>query len=82
MAVFDNLKAAVDELKRDPNRPVYAEVDSLDVELRALVPRTRPADIGKFLEDLGPWEGESYEDLARRLREARKEGSVDEPPAL
>ncbi|MFL6197226.1 MAG: hypothetical protein ACJ75H_23770 [Thermoanaerobaculia bacterium] len=82
MAVFDNIKAAVEELKRDPNRPVYAEVDSLDVELRALVPHARPADIGEFLEDLGPWEGESYEELSRRLREARKEGGSEEPPSL
>ena len=82
MAGFDDLKAAVEELKRDPSRPVQAHVDHLDVELRALAPRKRSTDLGKFLADLGPWEGESLDELLERLREARKKGGSAEPPHL
>jgi hypothetical protein len=82
MAIFDDIQAAVEELKRDPNRPVQAHVDNLDIELRALAPKERPADLGEFLADLGPWEGESLEELLARLREARETGGSAEPPQL
>jgi hypothetical protein len=82
MAVFDNLQAAVEELKRDPSRPVQAHVDDLEMELRALTPKERPADLVKFLADLGPWEGESLDELLARLREAREAGGSAEPPSL
>jgi hypothetical protein len=80
--VFDNLQAAVEELKKDPSRPVHAYVDSLDLELRALAPKERPADLRVFLADLGPWEGESLDELLTRLRDAREAGGSAEPPQL
>lgn len=82
MAVFNNLQTAVEELKKDPSRPVQTHVDSLDVELRALTPQERPRDIRAFLADLGPWEGESLDELLARLREAREVGGSAEPPQL
>lgn len=82
MAVFHNLKTAVEKLKQDPSRPVQARVDSLDLELRALAPRERPKDVQAFLADLGPWEGESLDELLARLREAREAGGSAEPPQL
>lgn len=82
MAIFDDIQSAVEELKRDPNRPVQAHIDDLDIELRALAPKERPADLGEFLADLGPWEGESLEELQARLREARKAGGSADPPQL
>jgi hypothetical protein len=82
MAVFNNLQTAVEELKKDPSRPVQARVDSLDVELRALVPRERPTDVRAFMADLGPWEGESLDELLTRLKEAREAGGNGEPPQL
>lgn len=82
MAIFDDIHAAVEELRRDPNCTVQAHIDDLDIELRALAPKERPADLGEFLADLGPWEGESLEELQARLRKARKEGGSAEPPQL
>jgi len=82
MPVFNNLQAAVAELKKDPSRPVRAHVDDLDVELRALTPGQRPQDIREFLADLGPWEGETFDELRARLREARQAGGSAEPPRL
>ncbi|HEY4592665.1 MAG TPA: hypothetical protein VIJ61_09680 [Thermoanaerobaculia bacterium] len=72
--MFDDLQAAIEELKRDPNRPVQAHLDDFDVELRALAPKERPVNLGEFLAGLGPWEGESLDELLARLREARKAG--------
>jgi hypothetical protein len=82
MPVFNNLQAAVAELKKDPSSPVHAHVDDLDLELRALAPEQRPVDLREFLADLGPWEGESLDELLARLREARQAGGSAEPPRL
>jgi hypothetical protein len=45
MPVFNNLQAAIDELRKDPSRSVHAHVDDLDVELRALSPKEQPEDL-------------------------------------
>ena len=82
MAIFENLQRAIDELKRDPSRPVQAQVDELEVELRALTPAEHPERLGDFLASLGPWEGESLDELLERLKEARKSGGSSEPPRL
>lgn len=74
MAIFNNLQTAVEALRRDPGHPVQVQIDDLDIELRVLGPKERPADLGEFLADLGPWEGESLDELLARLREARKAG--------
>jgi hypothetical protein len=72
MTTFHDLQAALEQLKRNPSRPVQVHADDLDIELGAFVPKERPADLGAFLADLGPWEGESLDELLTRLREARK----------
>lgn len=82
MAIFENLQKAINELKRDPSRPVQAEVDELEVELSSLTPAEHPERLGDFLSSLGPWGGESLEELLERLREARKSGGSSEPPRL
>jgi len=79
---FPTVEEAIVELKKHPERPVQAHCGDLDVELRAI---TRPAAarrLGDSLAALGPWEGESTEELMNRLREARKAGGSAEPPAL
>lgn len=80
--VFKNLEEAVEELVRDPSRPVRAHVRDLDVELRAMASPEKALKLGDYLASLGPWEGESPEELLRRLREAREAGGSAEPPAL
>lgn len=74
MKKFYNLHAAIEELKRIPSRPVQVRIDELEIEIRALEPKERPADLEMFLSDLGPWEGEPLDELLARLREARKAG--------
>lgn len=80
--VFKNLEEAVEELKRDPSRPVRAQVDDFDLELRAVGSKSRPVRLGDFLSSLGPWEGESTTELCARLKEARESGGSSVPPRL
>ncbi|MEA2692108.1 MAG: hypothetical protein QOJ16_1495 [Acidobacteriota bacterium] len=72
------IENAVAELKRDPEHPVTAEIDGLVVELRVQGRRTA----GDIFREIGPWEGESAEELMNLLREARAKGGSGEPPAL
>ena len=69
------LADAIAELKKDPSRTVLADVDGWVVELR--VERRPTAD--DVFREIGPWEGESAEDLMRLLRETRGEGGSKEP---
>jgi len=72
------IEEAVAELRKHPEEPVTAEIDGLVLELR--FQRRRTAD--DIFQEIGPWEGESYEELSDRLRRARKEGGSKEPPTL
>ena len=71
-----SLQQAIDLLRKDPSRPVRAEVDGLTVEVRRV--ETTPA-VGQSAADmfaaLGPWEGESAEEIRAILGEARREGT-------
>jgi predicted RNase H-like HicB family nuclease len=82
MPVFHDLQTAVEELKRNPSRPLQAQVDGLDIELRAISPEERLTDVRALLADLGPWEGESRDELLTRLREARETGRSAGSPLL
>ncbi len=72
------LKKAVARLKRDPSRPVEAKVAGLHVEIRAKSRRSA----GDVFREIGPWEGETTDDLTRRLEEARRSGGTGERPDL
>ncbi len=70
------INEAVAELKRDPQHAVTAEVDGMVVEVRYRGRRSA-ADVFR---DLGPWEGESADEMRSLLREARNQGGSGEPP--
>ncbi len=78
------LDEAVAQLKRDPSHPVRARVDNLDVELRALATAEagKPRKLGSRMAALGPWRGESPDEILRFLREARAAGGSAEPPKV
>jgi hypothetical protein len=70
-----NLEEALAELKRDPSHPVHARVDDLEVELRVVADKTvASADI---FAGVGPWQGQSTEELLRVLREFREHDDED-----
>ena len=69
---------AMEELRRDPDHAVTAEVDGLVIEMR-YKGRRSAADVFR---DLGPWEGESTDEMKVLFREARQQGGSGEPPAF
>jgi hypothetical protein len=78
-----SLAEAVAELKRDPHRPVHARVDNLDVEIRVLeTPTHVDLGLGDRMAAAGPWQGETEEEILEILREARRGGSSEDPPAM
>ncbi|WP_437720084.1 hypothetical protein [Sorangium sp. So ce861] len=77
-AIAKSLEEAIELLRQDPVHPVEAIVGDLRVELRLKAPRSA-ADLFR---ELGPWEGESTEELWARLEEERRRGGSGEPPAL
>jgi hypothetical protein len=63
------LEEAGTELRRRPEKTVRARCGDLAVESRAVAPpTTAPQRLGDSLAALGPWEGESTEELMSRLR--------------
>lgn len=70
-----SLEEAVAALKRDPNRPVHARVDDLEVEIRVVADET--AGAADIFAGVGPWQGETTEELLGVLREARQHDDED-----
>ena len=75
-----SLDQAVEALKRDPTQAVWARVDDLTVEIRAvpegptrqLVPGEKSA--ADVFREIGPWEGETLDELLAFFAEARRRG--------
>jgi len=72
------LDQALAQLKRDPSHPIRLVVDGMEIELRrptepAMIPG--PADqsnLGDRMAAIGPWQGESTEEIIQILRQARR----------
>ena len=77
-AIAKSLEEVIERLRRDPVHPVEVVVGDLRVEVRVKAPRSA-ADLFR---DVGPWEGESTEELCQRLTEERRRRGSGEPPAL
>lgn len=71
-----SLDEAVQELKRDSTQTIVAEVDGLVVEVRYKGRRSAADMFG----EIGPWEGESAEDMRDLFLESRRCGGSGEPP--
>ncbi len=69
---YGTLEEAAAELKKHPEKKVRAYCGDLAVEMRAIWTSESPQRLGDSLAALGPWEGESAEELMSRLREARE----------
>jgi hypothetical protein len=77
-----DLDDAVEQLRRDPAHPVRARLDELEVELRAVPPARAAGGLGDQMAALGPWEGESQDEILRLLAEGRRSGGSAAPPGL
>ncbi len=74
--MIKTINEAVEELRRDPDRAITAEVDGLVIEVR-YKGRRSAADVFR---DLGPWEGETADEMRSLFRESRRQGGSGEPP--
>lgn len=89
-----SLDEAVEALTRDPTHAVRARLGEMIVELRVVPgsPPTPERSAAEVLRDVGPWEGESYEELVNlfagvRQRDSRSGSSLlglfkDEPEII
>ena len=75
------LDQAVEALKLDPTHTVRARVGDMTVELRAVPdsPPTPERTVGEVLREVGPWEGESYEELVALFADVRQRTSRPVP---
>jgi hypothetical protein len=75
------LDEAVRALRLDPNRAVLVRVDDLTVEMRvastsgATQPVASSVPASELLHDLGPWEGESTEELDALFTSVRQKSN-------
>lgn len=75
------LDEVVAQLRRDPGHPVRAKVGDLTIEVRAVDGQGVGKSAADVFADVGPWAGESTEEILHLLAEARRGGgqrSVEE----
>jgi len=68
-------------LRKDPTHPVRFRVNDMDVELRAILRSNRSGPgLGSQMAALGPWLGESLEEITTTLTEGRRSGGSASAP--
>jgi len=71
------LDEAVAELKRDPSHPIRLVVDGIEIELRSassagVIPGALDqANLGDRIAAIGPWQGETTDEVIELLRKRR-----------
>jgi hypothetical protein len=76
------LEELVAQLKRDPAHLVRARVGDLTIEFRAIDEKGAAQSAADAFAGLGPWAGESTEEILRLLAEARRSGGRRSVPEL
>jgi hypothetical protein len=72
--VAKTLDEALNELKRDPAHPVRADVEGMTVEVRVVTPPAK-GSAAELFDRVGPWAGETTDEILSMLAEARGKGS-------
>jgi hypothetical protein len=80
--VVRTIDEAVEQLKRDPTQPVRTRVGDLTIELRAVSDATSPKTAAAAFAEIGPWEGETTEEVLAILAQARQSGGQRSVPEL
>jgi hypothetical protein len=82
------LEEAVAELKRDPAHPVRLVVDGIEIELRrppesGVIPgAVDQSNLGDRIAAIGPWQGESTDELVEILRRGGDDSARKLPDLL
>ena len=82
MLVFKTIEEAVEQLRRDPTRPVRARVGDLTIEVTAVTEEASGRSAASVFAEIGPWEGETTEELLAILAEARRSAGRRPAPDL
>ena len=74
------LDDAIKALKRDPAHPVLVKVDEeLTVEVRAVAPPALKRSAADVFREVGPWEGETGEELDALFADVRQRSNRPVP---
>ena len=76
------LEEVVAQLKRDPGHPVRTKVGDLTIEVRAVDETAAGRSAADVFAELGPWAGETTEQILHLLAEARRTGGQRAVPEL
>lgn len=66
------LEQVVEQLRREPGRPVRTAVDGFVIEVRAVPDTPAEESAADVLSALGPWTGETTEEILAILASARR----------
>jgi hypothetical protein len=80
--VAKTLDEALQQLKLEPGQPVRATVEGLTVEVRVVPDLTVSRSAAELFAEIGPWEGETTDEMLEFLAEARRRGSQRSVPEL
>jgi hypothetical protein len=80
--VTKTLEEAVQALKREPAQPVRATVEGLTIEVRVVPPAGDDRSAAELFAEIGPWQGESTEEMIAFLGRARRQGAQRSVPEL
>ena len=76
--VAKTLADAIDQLKRDPAHPVRAHVQGLTVEVRVVPEAPAERSAAELFDRVGPWAGETTDEILTILADARRKSSQRE----
>lgn len=76
------LDDAVAQLQRDPHHPVRATVGALTIEVRVVAGPSAARSAADAFEAIGPWAGETTEEVLALLDAARRSGGQRTVPEL
>lgn len=68
------LEEVVEQLRQDPRHPVRTRVGDLMIEVRAVVEPPAQRSAADVFDGIGPWSGETTEEILGILADARRHG--------
>ncbi len=68
------LEELVAQIKRDPDHPVRTRVGDVTIEVRAVPEPALQRSAADAFAEVGPWAGESTEEILQILTDARRSG--------
>ena len=80
--VVNTIEEALELLKSDPTQPVRTRVGELTIEVRLVEEPPDPRSAAAVFAELGPWEGETTEEILAMLAEGRRRGGQRRVPEL